>query len=150
MKKKWMKKYYWFNYIYNNTSSTVSSARGASHSRKIFHLVFLIESISLVHYVDYLLCLLQWPQSSPGGSMTWKVIYSLSKVYSRAFTQQWLLDMAVWTVVRVGVLWWRLFFSRDKDNLTKREVREKNTPETFSHYKALNFQCPFLWSVVKS
>lgn len=141
MKKKWMKKYYWFNYIYNNTGSTVSSARGAQHSRKIFHLVFLIESISLVHYVDYLLCLLQWPQSSPGGRMAWKVIYSLSEVYSRAFTQQWLPDTAGWAVLLVGLLWWRLFFSRDKDDLTKHEVREKKTPDSLP-LQSLKFLVP--------
>lgn len=125
MKTKWMKKRYWFNYIYNNTGATVSSARGAQRSRKIFHLVFLIESISLVHYVDYLLCLLPWPQSSPGGSVAWEVIYSLSEVYSRAFTQLGLPDVAGWADLRVGGLWWRLFFSRDKDDLTKHEVRKE-------------------------
>lgn len=142
-----MKKYYWFNYIYNNTGSTISSARGAWYSRKIFHLVFLIESISLVYYVDYLLCLLQWPQYSPRGSMAWEVIYSLSKVHSKVFTQQWLPGMAGWAELRVEDSWWRLFFQQ-RQGWPHQEWGKGGKSDTFSHYKALNFQCPFLCFVI--
>lgn len=127
------------------TLAPLSTARGAKHSRKIFHLVFLIESISLVHYVDYLLCLLQWPQPSPGGHMASEMIYSVSEVYSRAFTQQWLPGVADWTLLRgrrVQRLGWKPFFSRGQENFTKHEVNGKKatTATQRSHDKALNFQ----------
>lgn len=138
-----MKKYYWFNYIYNNTGSTISSARGAWYSRKIFHLVFLIESISFLHYVNYSLCLLQWPQYSPEGSTAGEMIYSLSKVHSRVFTQQWLPDMAGWAELRVGIHDEEYFFSRDKDDLTKSEVRGVGEIRYFLPLQSLKFSVPF-------
>lgn len=147
MKTKWMKKRYWFNYIYNNTGATVSSARGAQRSRKIFHLVFLIESISLVHHVDYLLCLLPWPQSSPGGSVAWEVIYSLSEVYSRAFTQLGLPDVAGWADLTCGGFVMKTIFQQRQGWPHQAWGEERETAETFSHCKAFNFQSPFFYFV---